>query len=456
MPIIAHRILIPTISVIFIIALVVSFPGPESITAGVVVLAIALWATGAIPGHLTAILFFTVAMLFSIAPANIVFSGFFSGAFWLVFSGLIIGLGINSTGLGKRIAEKVALHLSGSYSKLISGLVFIGVIFSFLMPSAMGRVVLLTPIALTIANHFEFKKNSNGFTAIVLAVILGSFIPAFSILPANVPNMILVGMTETLYQYSPLYGEYLLLHFPILGFIKAIIIIVIILWLFPDKIVLNKDKIPEKPERLSKNEMVLSIVLFILIILWLTDFLHNISPAWIALAGAVFLLFPKIRIVNEKQFAEKVNYNSLLYVAGILGLGGVINYSGLGSASAKYLISYLPLNADTPFINYISVSLLSMLTGIATTLPGVPAVLTPLSSDLSQATDLSLKSIFMTQVIGFSSPIFPYQAPPLLIGLQLAQVKLTDALKVCLIMAVISILLLLPLNYLWWQWLGWL
>jgi di/tricarboxylate transporter len=59
-------------------------------------------------------------------------------------------------------------------------------------------------------------------------------------------------------------------------------------------------------------------------------------------------------------------------------------------------------------------------------------------------------------VIGFSTTIFPYQAPPLLIGMQLAQVKLTEAIKLCLYLAVISILLLLPLNYLWWNLLGWL
>ena len=134
----------------------------------------------------------------------------------------------------------------------------------------------------------------------------------------------------------------------------------------------------------------------------------------------------------------------------------MINYSGLGSSSAKYLISYLPLNTDTPFINYLSLSLSSMLTGIVTTLPGVPAVLTPLSNEISQASGFPVESVIMTQVLGFSAPIFPYQAPPILIGMQLAQVKLAEALKVCLYLALISVLLLLPINYLWWNLLGWL
>jgi anion transporter len=450
------KVLITAISIIVGIFFATLLPGSEGTAAGLVVVVITFWVTGVIPEYLTAMLFFTASMLFSIAPANMVFSGFYSTAFWLVFSGFIIGIGINGTGLGKRIAGKVALHLSGSYFKLIFGLVFIGSIFGFIMPSAMGRVVLLIPIALSIAGYFGFKTGSNGFIAVILAVNLGSFIPAFSILPANVPNMILAGMAESLYQYSPLYGEYLFLHFPVLFLLKAIAIIYIILWLYPDKPVVDKGKTLKSAEPITRNEIMLSFVLFILIILWITDFIHHISPAWIALAGAVFLLLPRIEIVNKKQFSEKINYSSLFFIAGILGLGSVINYSGLGNASAKYLISYLPLNVDTPFINYVSLSLSSMFTGVATTLPGVPAVLTPLSGDLSQATGFPIKTIFMTQVIGFSTPIFPYQAPPILIGMQMANVKLNEALRVCFYLAVVTVFILLPINYFWWKWLAWL
>ena len=428
----------------------------ERTVAALVVVVITFWVTGIIPEYLTALLFFVLAMLFSIAPAKIAFSGFHSPAFWLVFAGLVIGVGINGTGLGKRVARKVAVHLNGSYMKLIGGLVFIGLAFAFLMPSATGRVVLLVPIAVSISHHFGFKNGSNGFIGVILAVVLGSFIPAFSILPANVPNMILVGMAESLYQYSPLYGEYLLLHFPILGFLKAIIITALILWLYPDKPIIDKSRSLEYSDVMSEKEIVLSVVLIILIVLWATDFIHHISPAWIALAGAVFLLLPKIEIVSKQQFTDKINYGTLFFIAGILGLGSMINYSGLGSIAAKYLISYLPLNIDTPFTNYLSLSLSSMLTGVITTMPGVPALLTPLSYELSQTSGFPVESVFMTQVIGFSTPIFPYQAPPILIGMQISRVKLTEALKVCFYLAVISTLLLLPLNYLWWNLLGWL
>ena len=185
--------------------------------AALMVVTIGFWATGIIPEHITALLFFLLAMLFSIAPPDVVFAGFSSTAVWLVFGGLVIGVAITATGLGKRVANRVALQLEGEYPRIIWGLMLVGIFFSFVMPSAMGRVVLLTPIAIAIADHFGFQKGTNGRTGVLLATIFGSYIPAFAILPANVPNMVLIGMAETQYGISPLYGEYFLLHFPVLG-----------------------------------------------------------------------------------------------------------------------------------------------------------------------------------------------------------------------------------------------
>jgi hypothetical protein len=47
-------------------------------------------------------------MLAHIAPADVVFSGFHSTAFWLVFGGLVIGLGVKRTGLAERLARAIA------------------------------------------------------------------------------------------------------------------------------------------------------------------------------------------------------------------------------------------------------------------------------------------------------------------------------------------------------------
>jgi len=428
----------------------------ETKTAALALVTISFWATGVIPEHITSLLFFLLAMLLSIAKPSVIFSGFSSAAVWLVFGGLIIGVAIMSTGLGKRVADRIAHRLHGSYLRVISGLVTTGVLFSFLMPSAMGRVVLLTPIALSIAEHFGFKEGSKGRTGVLLAIILGTFIPAFGILPANVPNMILIGTAETQYHIPLLYGPYLFLHFPVLAVVKAIIIVGLILWLYPDTPTEpDQENIPE-PAPMSRNETILAYALLLMLALWMLDFLHHISPAWVALGGAVFLLFPGINIVSKKQFNQNINWASIFFITGILGLGGMINQSGLGQTLATKIIDVLPMGQDLGFINYASISFAAALTGIATTLPGVPAVFTPLSGTLAHSTGLPIKTVLMMQVIGFSTTIFPYQAPPIVIGMQLSGEKFSSAAKICALLAGITALFLLPLNYFWWKMLGWL
>ncbi len=417
---------------------------------------LSLWATGFIAEYLTALIFFTGAMLFNIAPPNIIFSGFASGAFWLIFGGLVIGVAINVTGLGKRIAAKVAHRLNRSYGQLIGGLVFSSALSGLLMPSALGRVVLLVPIAVTIAEQFGLQKGRKGYSGIVAAVVLGSFLPGFAILPANVPNMVLSGLSETLYHYSPLYGEYLLLHFPILGIVKSLLLCLIILILFPDTITNGPRVRQQEVGTMTNNEKILSLILLVMLVLWISDFLHHIAPAWVAMAGACIVLLPYVNIVNPKLFQLKINFGSLFYIAGILGLGQMINYTGLGNAMAKQCISILPLDIGKPFLNYMSLSILSLVTGIFTTQPGIPAVLTPFAGELAKVTGFSIKVVVMTQVVGFSQPLFPYQVPPLLIGMQIAGVHLFEAFKLCFFLMLAAIVLLFPLDYLWWHVIGWL
>ncbi len=210
-------------------------PASENRALALSVGAIGLWATGAIPEYLTALIFFTLAMLFKIQPPGVIFGGFESAAWWLIFGGLVMGIAVKSTGLGERIAHRLARGFGNSYWGVITGVTVVGVTLGFVMPSSMGRAVLLMPIALSLADRFGFACGSKGRTGVVLAAAFGCHVPTFSVLPANVPNMVLVGAAEQAYHYVPTYGTYLLLHFPVLGFLKTAVMVPLIVWLYPDR-----------------------------------------------------------------------------------------------------------------------------------------------------------------------------------------------------------------------------
>ncbi len=430
-------------------------PASESRALALAVAAIGLWATSVIPEPITAVFFFTAAMLLKAAPASVVFGGFESAALWLIFGGLVMGVAVKSTGLGERIATRLSRAFGSSYWGVITGVTLVGVAMGFLMPSSMGRAILLMPIALSLAARYGFKPGSNGHLGVVLAAAFGCHVPTFAVLPANVPNLVMVGAAETLWHYTPSYGEYLLLHFPVLGFLKTAVLIALIVKLWPDA-----PKSAEEAVRslgpVSAAERKLSVLLGVALLLWATDFIHHVSPAWISMAGGAILLMPVIGLVDRKAFNEQINYSSMFYVAGIMGLGAVVDQSGLGARLAQAILAVLPLSPDHPAMNFTSLAAMSTLVSIFTTLPGSPAVLTPLAGEMAKASGLPIETVLMTQVLGFSNPILPYESAPLVVAMQLGGERLGPAQSLCLWLGGITIFILLPLDYLWWRLLGWI
>ncbi|HCA27593.1 MAG TPA: sodium:sulfate symporter [Betaproteobacteria bacterium] len=432
-----------------------ALPPHEAKAAALVIFAIALWATAALPEYLTALAFFLLAMLFSVAPPSVIFSGFAAGALWLIFGGLAIGAALNHTGLGERIANRMTARLGNRYATIIGGMVAIGVLLGFLMPSSIGRVVLLIPIALALADRFGFAAGSKGRTGLVLAAAFGSHVPPFAILPANVPNMVLIGASETLYHFTPTYGSYLLLHFPVLGLLKSLVIVGLIVWLYPDRPRLAPPAAATAAAPLSWRQRRLAAVLILALALWMTDSLHHISPAWVSLGAGLICLLPGIGVLPPRAFNE-LNYRSLFFVAGILGLGALVAHSGLGDLLAHGMQTLLPLKKGENGHNFTVLVAIASTLGLVTTLPGVPAVLTPLAGKFALASGLPLHTVLMSQVVGFSTTLLPYESAPLVVAMQLGGLSMKPAVKLSLALAAVTIIILLPLDFLWWRLLGWI
>lgn len=424
-------------------------------TGGLVLVALSLWATALIPEHVTALLFFLAMMLFHAAPAGTVFSGFESAAWWLIFGGLVIGAAVRGTGLGDRVARRLIGWFGTSYAGVVAGVTAIGLALGFLLPSSIGRAVLILPIAVSLADRCGFGRHDKGRTGLVLAAAFGVHIPTFAILPANVPNMVLTGAAETLYGYTPLYGRYLWLHFPVLGALKAIVTALLIVWLFPDHAKTRTDATTTAaPAPASRDEWRLTAILIAALLLWMTDFLHHINPAWVSLAAGVICLLPFVNLVSPKTFNQDIGIASLILISGIMGVGAVVAESGLGDLLAHRVLSILPLAPGANGANFAAFSALGIVTAMVTTLAGVPAVLTPLAGELSRASGWSLDAVLMAQVLGFSTVVFPYQSGPLIVGMQLGGETALAAAKLCLWLSLVTIVVLLPLDFFWWQLVG--
>lgn len=417
--------------------------------AAVVLGGLTLWATGIIPEAAAAIAFFAAAILLKAAPAEDVFSGFTSKAFWLVFGGLLMGMAVKRSGLGERLAHALVGRVGTSWLALCWGIAGIGMVLAFIMPSSMGRVMLMLPVVMGLADRLGYGPESRGRTGMALMTGMMGLGPAVGILPAVVPNNVMTGAAERLYGLSFDYFSWLTAAFPTLGLLKCLLIVGITWKMFAEEPPRRAQEQPPGP--MSADEKRLSLLLSVTLLLWLTDRWHGISPAWISLAGGAACLLPPRPLVPMAAFNEKMSHGSLYYIAGLMGLGAVLSSSGVGDRLGSALLTLMPLSAEHPALSWLSQVVLTTVIALGATVPGTPAIMTPMAEAMATATGASLTMTLMTQAVGYSSVVLPYQVPPLILAMQLGGVRMKPAARYTLVLLLLTVVLIWPSTYGWWK-----
>ena len=163
---------------------------------------------------------------------------------------------------------------------------------------------------------------------------------------------------------------------------------------------------------------------------------------------------PGAGLVSADVYRQKISFNPLIYIAGILAVGSLVAQSGLGTWVGAQLIAAEGLEPGNPVEAFAVIAGLGTFLGMISTMPAVPAVLAPLAGDLSEASGFPLFQVMNLIVVGFSTVIMPYQVPPFVIGMQLGNVPVAVGAKACLALAILSFLVILPLDFVWWWLLG--
>lgn len=424
------------------------------LVAGISLFSIACWATKALQEFLVSLILFLFVVLTGIATPEVIFAGFYSKAFWLVFGSLVLVMAVSKSGVANWVASHIANRFSSSYNQLLFGMMLMSTLLAFVMPSTMGRIMLTIPILLAIIQQFQLQPGSQARDGLIIAVAAASYIPGAAILTANVPNQVLIGAAETQYGISYTYAQWLLTFFPIMGGLKILLMYGIARKLFAET--LNNGEVVIKTETIDDPVTFkkVSVVLMLCLLLWITDTLHGISPAWISLAAAVFFLLPGIGVISAKQFQEKMNIGALLFLAGILGLGSLVSSSGLGNWFGEHVVSLLPFAPGVDGLNYMLLYLLNTITSLLTAMPGMPAVQAPIAAQIAQTTQWSVDQVLIQQVVAFGSLILPYQIPPFLLAMQLTDTSFARATKYLVITWLLSSVTLVPLQFVWMKLLG--
>jgi anion transporter len=421
--------------------------------AGLVTLCTGLWATQALPEHLTGLIFLALSALAAVAKPAVIFSGFSSGTLWLVLGGLIIAEAVRHTGLGERVAWLLLGRFTNSYVSTICGIVIVAGLLAFLMPATLARIILLLPIIVALATRIGHDPGSPAYNGMCLAAILASYQIGAAILPANAPNLAIAGTSEMMYGTVLTYGEYFILQFPVMGLVKSALIVAVTCWMFPGEVKGLAGGSAAQP--MSTEEKRLAAILLVALAMWATDFLHHIHPGWIGLVAGVLCMLPRVGVLPAAAFNDRIKYGPYFYIGSVLGLGAVIIDTGLARALGYAVLPMLNLRMGWDLVNFMVLSVMSTLAGMLTTSPAQAALTVPLAEAIAQALGWPLKTVVMTFAVGVTTVVLPYMVPPIVVGLRIAGVGFGVAARFTLAVAAAGVPLL-GVNYAWWRIVGFL
>lgn len=421
------------------------------LTIGLIVAAtVVLWASLAVPEYYTALVFMGAVLVLGLASPETALAGFKSQAVWLVFAGVVFGAAIQAHGMGGAVFDR-AVGMLGSYGKLVWATAALGLALSFVIPSAMGRVVLLAPLVSGLCDRLGLADDAPARTGLCLTAVAGTTLPAFAILTSNVPNIVLLGAMETAFGRGLTYGDYFLLNFPVLGVGVFILVPLLVMRLFPGE--LTRSEAAPAKGAWSAEQKRLMLLLMATLAFWATDNLHGISAAWIGLAAALICLAPRIGAVGPSTIT-KLNFGPWFFVAGAISLGAVVRDSGLGPALGDYIFGGGALAGLPGAVQYAALVAGSVILAIFTTLPASPSIFTPLAGSIAETMNWPVEGVVLAQVPSFIFFAFPYQAPPILVGITMLAIPLRQAMRLFAAICLTGFLLLVPLHYLWGRFLG--
>ncbi len=240
------------------------------------------WITEALDHALTGLIGCYLYWALGVVKFNVAFSGFANDTAWFLFGAVLFGAMATKSGLARRLAFLVILRVGKTYPRILLGLILSDFLLTFLVPSGIARVVILGAVALGLMEAFGMSKGSNIGRGmfLILTYTAGIF---DKMIIAGAASITARGLIERFGQVPVLWSKWFIAYLPC-DLITIFVAWRLTLWLYPPE----KEAISGGADHLvaglkkmgswSALEKKTAILMLIAVGLWMTDYLHHISP----------------------------------------------------------------------------------------------------------------------------------------------------------------------------------
>ena len=286
------------------------------------------WITEAVEYALAGFIGCWLYWALGVAPFGVAFSGFATDTPWFLFGAALFGAMATKTGLARRIAFVVMQRVGKSYSRVLLGLIVTDFLLTFIVPSGIARVVVMSAVALGLAEAFGVGPGSNIGRAMFLLITYAAGLFDKMII-AGAASITARGAIERFGGVDVLWSQWFFAFLPC-DLITILVAWRLVLWLYPPE----KNSFSKEEEAYLETEIRqmggwtpestrAAILIALAIGLWVTDFLHHISPSIIGLGVGLAAVLPGIGVLTTEDM-KRMNYLPVFFVATAVSMGEVL------------------------------------------------------------------------------------------------------------------------------------
>src|SRR5215471_7357693 len=285
------------------------------------------WITRAMDYALAGLVGCFLFWALGIVKFPVAFSGFANDTAWFLFGALLLGAIATRSGAARRLVYFIILQGGVTYPRILLGLIITDFMLTFLVPSGIARVVIMASIALGLAEAFNSKPGSNVSRGMFLILSYTANIFDKMII-AGAGSITARGLIEKVGGVEVLWSYWFIAFLPC-SIITVLAAWWLTLWLYPPETVAlegGKEHLREEIRKMgawSTMEKRAAALIAVAILLWLTDFIHHISPAVIGMGVGLFALLPRVGILGIEDM-KRLNYLPVFFVAAAVSMGTVL------------------------------------------------------------------------------------------------------------------------------------
>jgi len=369
------------------------------------------------------------------------------------------------TGLDKRIALLVLSKIGAKTNRVLAGVIFVGFLLSFFVPSTTARVSCLVPIVMGIIMAFGVERKSKFAGVMMIATAQADSIWNVGIKTAAAQNMIAVGFIEKQLGVNITWMDWFIAALPFAVLMSVALYYVLMKTMPPEMDeIAGGDAVVAKaladlgPMKTDEKKML--FISFVLLFLWSTEkVLHPFDTSSTTIAAIAIMLLPKIGVMSWPEAQSKIPWGTVILFGVGISLGSAILSTKAAAWIAKIIVSTFGLQTLPALIilailaAFLIVIHLGFASATALASAMIPIIISILQSVKTPGINVVGMTMILQYVVSFGF-ILPVNAPQNMVAYGTETFEVRDFIKTGIPLTIIAYLLILLMGATYWKWLG--